>query len=729
MRPRPFRLQLRRSLALVMVALLGQAFLTPVVPSVASTEQPPRHLVQGGFSEGSNNSYAWSMAWFKGKLYVGTARSQLCVESATYDFYFPGKGYRADPAPDLHCPADRYDLDLRAQIWQYTPTTDIWRMVYQAPADIPNPRAPGKFVARDIGYRGMTVYTEPSGKKALYIGGVTADEYIPEIAAAHPPRLLRTTDGETFSALGAGPGLISTPFGRQRAMGFRALTPYRGRLYVTATGGLTGDGVVMEVRRPAGRHPRFVQVSPSSMTVFDMQVFQQRLYLGAGSSEEGYSVWRTGTKARPTSFVPVVTGGAGRGSAIDSVVSMQTYKGRLYVGASGWKTLFPGSELIRISRDDRWDVVVGNPRVSEGSPKWPTSGLFDGFGNVFNGHFWRMSKDRGGLYLGTNDWSWVFRNFPFLDTLLSSGYGFDLYGTCDGTTWSAETTDGFGDGRYNFGLRTMASAKRGFLVGTANHAQGTSVWGVKSPRCTLRAPIIGGRGRWLEALRRTTAGNAPAAVPTSGGAAGSPALARADLASCGTVISWQPATGAKRYVVSRATTVPVTGVSLEPPPPLPNGFRLSSGPTAVPSAGSAPFEAAGPYVEVGVTTGTSFVDRDADPGVRYQYSVAAEDGSSLRGPSTLVGRSPANMAAEVRSTIAALVAHGKLSEKHAGRLVGLLAAVENAPAARGRKRAALLSLGAEVSTSAMDSTGAEDLGAAVFALARSTVALPRGCER
>lgn len=33
------------------------------------------------------------MAWFKGRLYVGTGRSQVCVEKATLDFYYPGRGY------------------------------------------------------------------------------------------------------------------------------------------------------------------------------------------------------------------------------------------------------------------------------------------------------------------------------------------------------------------------------------------------------------------------------------------------------------------------------------------------------------------------------------------------------------------------------------------------------------------------------------------------------------
>ena len=127
--------------------------------------------------------------------------------------------------------------------------------MYRSPADIPNPRAAGKFVARDIGFRNMIVHRDGNGTQALYVAGVTTDEYIPELAATHPPRILRTTDGKTFKPLDASPGVLDTPFGKQRAMGYRAMASYNDRLFVTAGGGLTGDGVILEVKAPgpAGR--------------------------------------------------------------------------------------------------------------------------------------------------------------------------------------------------------------------------------------------------------------------------------------------------------------------------------------------------------------------------------------------------------------------------------------------------------------------------------------------
>ncbi len=94
--------------------------------TAVDTVQPTlnaQKIAQGGFGD-SRNSYSWSMAWFNGKLYVGTARSAHCVEAATLDFFYPGRGHYGGPLdglPEANCAADKYDNDLRAEIWQYTP--------------------------------------------------------------------------------------------------------------------------------------------------------------------------------------------------------------------------------------------------------------------------------------------------------------------------------------------------------------------------------------------------------------------------------------------------------------------------------------------------------------------------------------------------------------------------------------------------------------------------------
>ncbi len=598
--------------ALTSAALLAGLVLALVSPTAHAKPRPGvNEIATKGFGD-QRNSYAWSMAWFKGRLYVGTARSELCVENATLDFYFPNQGwYTPQPTSGVTCPASIYDADLRAEIWSYNPKTGIWQRVYQSPMDIPNPRAPGKFVARDIGYRGMVVYTEPDGKQALYVAGVTADEYIPEIANDYPPRLLRTTNGRDFTPVNGAPATIHNPTGIQKPIGYRAMQVVDGRLFVTASGGLTGDGVVLEVTNPAGFSPTFTQVTPSTMDVFELQAFDRHLYAGTGDTKTGYGVYKWDLQPNDQ-WQPIVTGGAGRGAAITSVVSMAQYRDRLYVGASGWYvTLFPSSELIRIDSDDHWDLVVGNPRFdATGALKYPVSGLPDGFGNIFNAHFWRMQDYKGALYLGTNDWSWVLRDVPLLGDWLKPEFGFDLYGTCDGTYWWTATRNAFGDGTFNFGARTMATSSDAGFIGSANHVQGTAVWRANAPSCG---------GATVPHLARRTVARVHARLAP-------PTRLLAELESCGAALSWDRAPGAARYKVLRASYRTFDNVLVASRPNLAYAGTLLVPPALNVSGGRrGELSIAGAYRTVGFTRRTSFVDRAARAAQRYDYRVVAVD--------------------------------------------------------------------------------------------------------
>ena len=260
-------------------------------PARGDSLPTPAPIARDGFGD-ARNSYAWSMAWFKGALYVGTARSAMCVENATIAYYLPDAGfYSEQPGPGVTCPPAIHQADLRAEIWRYEPRSGHWTRVYRSPR-IPNPRAPGRLVARDIGYRGMLVHTERGGRKALYVAALSPDEFIPELRRPRPPRILRTTDGKRFRALRARPPIIHTYLGPYRPVGFRALATVGGSLYVTASAGLTGDGVVLRVRRPGGSSPSFEQVSPPRLAVFELAAFGGRLYAGTGDRESGYGVWR-----------------------------------------------------------------------------------------------------------------------------------------------------------------------------------------------------------------------------------------------------------------------------------------------------------------------------------------------------------------------------------------------------------------------------------------------------
>jgi hypothetical protein len=588
-------------------------------------------IAQRGFGD-RRNSYAWSMAWFKGRLYVGTARSQVCVENQTLDFYFPRRPliglprfYQPNPEPLVHCPKNPWDMDLRAEIWQYTPRTGTWRCVYRSPADIPNPRARGKFLPRDIAFRGMTVYRDSRGDEALYVGGVTADEYVPEIARKHPPRLLRTLDGKRFHNIGA-PRMVkrSGLFRSMPPIGFRGLLVWKNRLLVTASPGLTGDGAMYAVARPWTRRARFTQVSPRSMHVFEMEKFNEALYAGVGDSRTGYSVWKLRDLRRPFGFKPIVTNGAGRGRAITSVVSMRVFQRRLYVGAVGWFTdeVVPGAELIRIASNGKWNVVTGYTRTTaDGRVRAPISGLGDGFENIFNAHFWRMAEWGDTLHLGTLDWSWLvqqnktwgqnhYGNFSGLaSSILAGELGFDIWASCDGRDWFPITRTAFGGSMYDFGARTFVPSRAGLFIGSANHAQGTTIWNDRASACS--------------SLVRRSAQAAGRPLP--------PKRVLTDAQRRGTVVSWVPAAGAARYRVLRAQYLQFP-LSFLTPPALPGGFRLEGQvpipvPQGTPGSSQTDIPVRGPFVPVGSTSSAYFVDRSRRAGGRYAYQVVAESAS------------------------------------------------------------------------------------------------------
>lgn len=644
----PAKIAIVASLALTMMVSCAQAGAsTPGVSTIA----------QNGFGD-HNNSYAWSMYWFKGKLYVGTGRDEECMEGATVERYEPGSGaYTTNPSPNLQCPKNPFSMHLRAEIWQYTPpgtktvparkvsrrqgvttivttkgnikitvtktrtttttsrtrvpvsTSGHWKEVYVAPTES-NPMEKYKAIGRDLAYRGMTAMTDPTThKQALFAGAVTPDEIAPPLLTSHPPGLMRSYDGVHWSFVHLPAIKVHYPTPLSRPMGFRSLLVWRGNLYATATPDLTGDGVLVEITHPFSKHPGMKQVSPPNQDIFEVQKFDGDLYTGTGSSTTGYGVYKTNGRhdGRYLRFKPIVTDGAGRGAAVTSVVSMHVYRGRLYVGSSGWynRNSIPISEMIRIAPNDEWALVVGNPRtLKNGRTMNPISGQYDGFFNPFTAHFWRMANQGGGMFIGTNDWSYLVqadKSYAFLDSMLTGELGFDIWGTCNGTDYFAVTRDAFTGDEYNFGGRNLVTdGPKGndLYIGSANQAQGASIFDdhLQSCQSLVHEP---------DALAR------PAALMTDHAAAG------------GTLVSWKPTAGATSYTVERAAFTSAT-ISVQPGLTV-NGVHFDSGDPSVVAPGTpgsiaATLTVPGEFTPVAQTDEPYYVD--SDPG-KYLYEVVA----------------------------------------------------------------------------------------------------------
>lgn len=443
-----------------------------------------------GFGD-RQNSQPWSMAWWpcsplgcqpwQNKLYVGTGRAIACVQQATLQYFRPERRYPPRD-PDISCTKDPHDLPLQAEIWRWTPETNLWERIYQSPNDVPIPGT-SKLTARDIGFRGMLVFKEADGAEALYVSGDSTrggpdgtgfDGVVP------PPRILRSVDGVHFDPVPFDPDQV---LGSAIVSGYRTLKAYDGKLYVVGSLGQLGHGILLEAAHP--ELGAFRQVSGNRpdgkpLTFFEIETYNGFLWGGTGVNPQNdstpFSLLKTdATGDPPYKFTTVIPNGAYRRRPSPAVISMQVFGGRLFVGTD--------REVLRVNPDDTWDVVVGDPRTTpDGRKLEPLSGLPNGFDNFFNIHMWRMGTYAPPgqlpipwLYVGTHDQSTKWRNLIGLGKLLQPGLGFDLYATSDGWHYSAVTANGFGD-KFNTGLRNFAVTPYGLFFGAANHFYGEQIY-------------------------------------------------------------------------------------------------------------------------------------------------------------------------------------------------------------------------------------------------------------
>lgn len=443
-------------------------------------EEDFRLTCRNGFGDGWNH-YPHSMAWFHDRLYVGTTR-------ATFAMLKMNKPVPAFKPWPIECPDDVYDIDRRAEIWEYTPETEVWRLAYRAP------QITGKNgrtdVPRYIGYRGMAVF---QGKRdtqpCLYVAS-----WAPQMAGV--PHLLRSEDGQDFEVMPALPFDASV-------RSFRTLQIFQGRLHTTPTGSSAAPGKSQD---SVGSEPTIFACDdpqsgvwreanarsfgePDNLTIFEMAEFDGHLY-AATVNPKGFQLWKTPGGELPYRWTKVLERGAGRGSFNEVGGAFCAFKGALYMGTGvvngGYHRALDigpaAAEVLRVWPDDSWDLLVGNGRLTPQGLKYPLSGHAEGFNNLFNGYVWRMAEHRGHLYAGTLSWACLLPYMPLngwpedmLVMLNRNGHdqvarrygGFGLWRTADGVIWESVTRTGFGN-HYNWGVRNFASTRHGLFVGAVN---------------------------------------------------------------------------------------------------------------------------------------------------------------------------------------------------------------------------------------------------------------------
>ncbi len=610
------------------------------------TLQQFTRIAANGFGD-SHNTWMWSMEWFHGKLYVGTGREEQCLSMLTSDVQ---AGTNIYPLTVLNgdCPDGReLSQSIAAEIWTYDPATRDWERVYKSPEDIFLGLVDGQavFTARDVGFRGMTVFTEPDGTEALYVGGVTSGsvyEGLPQFAAHGypPPRLLRSVDGVHFQAVPQTPGTflgdIGNPLpGSTRSLrSFRALTSYKGMLFATVAD-FRGVGVVIGSANPKWGNNAWFLASPVTerFPVWNLVVYNNFLYATTGDdgvSAASLGLYKTAaTGPPPYAWTPIILYGGWQADPTlraRNGLSFAIFNGQLYLGTNR------PTELYRVNQDDSWDLIVGEPRLTPQGFKAPLSGIGIGFGSWFNGHFWRMAAHGGQLYLTTWDWSVGLRILDIADKIFVFQYGFDLLRTQDGVHWEAITRGGFLDG-LNSGGRSIESTPVGLFVGTARPRGGGQVYLCAPPDCTRLEP--------------------PAALPPPENLEAVPEA----VVGRSVVLSWEASPEAVQYRIYRATVKPITdflpGSTEIPVPGLDITVSLDAilagqldhlctpaTPTiceAIQAVQNVKVGLPAPIVQVGIRTSPGFVE-PAPTDLQSIYFVRAEDAQgNLSPPSNFVG--------------------------------------------------------------------------------------------
>lgn len=406
---------------------------------------------------------AHSMAFFNGRLYLGITH------------------HNAEGPEDS------------ARIMCYDPARGEWEERFRSPLRPADERANAKHVfllgnSKDEitgevpvyrGYRGMAVFKGKSDSKpALYIGTISH----------WGAQILRSTDGQEFTPV-CEPGL-----GNLGALSFRALIPFKNKLFIAPTGSISGEAMDRnfgeDVTLYVSADPAKGKWQPAMQTsfgdtgnraIFGMTVFGDHLYAGTGNPDSGFQIWRTTAQGTPPyAWEPVIRFGAYRYNLNEVASSMMVFKGALYVG-----TGIPGigydkandvgpsaAELIRIHADGSWDLIVGSPRFTPDGFKVPLSAHGPGFDDADNTVFWSMGVHRDSLYIGTNQvtpWKIALRGDPTMRG------GAQFWATDDGEDWQPVTLDAFGN-HYACGIRTMCSTPEGFYVGTSNHQEIDGLW-------------------------------------------------------------------------------------------------------------------------------------------------------------------------------------------------------------------------------------------------------------
>ncbi|MEG0133127.1 MAG: hypothetical protein RR891_07695 [Clostridium sp.] len=433
------------------------------------------------------NNYAWSMAELDEYIYVGTGRNipLLVIQSMALGVNPPSL---LEPIPQDNLP----------EIWRYKKDGSLpWNRVYKAEEN-----------SGITGFRFMISDRPAGGSPCIFVAAFGAQV-----------KIFKSTNGCDW---------FQMPYEALVGTSSRAMIVIKDKLYVaTVDDANLGDTPLLYSSKDPEYYP-WEDVIDSSNPDFNfdknpkgaitnMAIFNNKLYV-ATSSSDGAQVWRTeGEEPRVNHWVLVVDKGFGD-SANKYVLSIGVFKDYLYVSGTkplplSWAIPF-GCDVIRINKNDDWELVVGGIPLIPSTPSKGTrgesiSGLRSGFNNPFNVYAWQIQEYKGKLLISTFDDS---SNMEvILDTILGNRVaiegiigvvatkilievyeavvrilarvnypiGFDLYASKNGRTFEPILKRGLNNPNNYGGRILFVDCENKLYLGTANPFQGCEVWDVK----------------------------------------------------------------------------------------------------------------------------------------------------------------------------------------------------------------------------------------------------------
>lgn len=444
------------------------------------------------------NNYAWSMVEFNGYMYVGTGRNVVYRGMMSTGFE-PTQSFTPE------------NLSLQSEIWRYPIKTHNsskkWERVYQAPIE----NGPCLF-------RKMVLFENNKYEKVLVGGSYTKEG---------EGFILTSKDGLQWDSV---PIPIVAPYY------VRPMIVFKDKLYVSACQPLD-VGLTTYLYVTENPQDGWTRVNTDTVTgeIFSMQTFNGYLYIGT-MALGGFNVYKS---QRPEKGDWQLVVDKGAGDELNEIpMDMEVFNNHLYIGSgingavystnpSNRYILPKGFDIIRVGKNDKWEVIVGKEPVL---PTNPTTGIRrngfhdSGFGNMFNAYCWTLKTYDKKLFVGSWDsailykivigdliaeeklgymlkvftekfadgfnfsnvpnynfgrWmsmlSWSFRYYP-------KSFGFDLLETSDGVKFKHFSYDGLYN-EENYGVRNMVVGSDGkCYIGTANPTQGCEVWTLEKER-------------------------------------------------------------------------------------------------------------------------------------------------------------------------------------------------------------------------------------------------------